>query len=206
MERGQYIRLISTNQKEIDAFNLEHKFIYRYVPMERLLDILQNENITFVNPQKWNDPFDNLLFRLLTENELKGTFLNSIYCLCFTLTPHSQAFWKTYSPDGFSARLKINTTNFLNILGNLNDKVWLGKMQYILEKDLVKTFQNTKELKASLKLKEPNDTFLKLFHYKRIPFEYENEVRLLIQAEPIKLGVRKVQIKPRVLFEEIRLD
>ncbi|MCX6159082.1 MAG: DUF2971 domain-containing protein [Ignavibacteriae bacterium] len=206
MNEGQYYRLVEANNKEIIIFCNEHKYIYRFLPLERLLDMLQNDRMIFVSPRKWKDTFDNFLFRVIDEKEINNTFLNKIYSLCFTLNPHSQAYWKTYSPEGHGVRIKIKTKDFLSILTKLENKIWIGRMKYNYEKILVEKLSQTVGLKQSLFLKEPNDLFLNMFHLKRMPFKYEEEIRLLILAQPKISGLRKVKLIPSDIIEEIRLD
>lgn len=205
MRPGEYIKISKSNQSKINAFINKNEYIYRYLPMDRMLATLQKATLTFVNPDKWKDPFDNFLFKQ-TLRAGSTSFLKSLYCLCFTLNPHSQAYWENYSSDGFAARFKINTKNFINFLLSIKEPVWLGKMEYLYESKLVEKIKNIKGLKEAISRNGPNDLFLKAFHYKRMPFKYEEEIRILIKGQENPQGLRKYKIDIRGIIEEIRLD
>jgi len=51
-----------------------------------------------------------------------------------------------------------------------------------------------------------SNSFLEAFFYKRKPFEYENEVRLLIKSKPTKNGLKRIKIKDHSFIKEIKLD
>jgi hypothetical protein len=53
-----YTRLLDTNSPAIDKFCQEHKYIYRYLPFERFLEVLHKKQLAFISPIKWNDLFE----------------------------------------------------------------------------------------------------------------------------------------------------
>jgi hypothetical protein len=65
---NEYIRILDSNNQLIDKFCQEHKYIYRYFPFERFLEVLHNKQLAFISPIKWNDPFDNFLFKHKIKN------------------------------------------------------------------------------------------------------------------------------------------
>lgn len=205
MKQGEQIRLIESNRELIDEFCKENEYIYRFLPLERLLEMLHKNEITFVSPNKWNDPFDNFLFRQ-NEKNIKS-FLDRYFVLCFTHNSHSQAFWKTYSPNGLGVRLKLRPKVLLELLMNSKHKVWLGKMNYVYETKFVEEIQSKIGLKSNLKDNEPNDIFLNAFHLKRRPFKYEDESRISILSKDAKNdGLIKLKFSPDNLISEIYLD
>lgn len=85
-------------------------------------------------------------------------------------------------------------------------KVWLGKLIYIKEKTFIEKLQNTVNLKKTLEGATVNDTFLQLFHLKRIPFEYEKEVRFIFEASSTKDNLKRIDIKLSDIIQDIYLD
>jgi hypothetical protein len=63
MKEGEYMILNESNKELIEKFCIENEYIYRFLPLDRFLDTMQNSKLAFVSPKKWNDPFDNFLFR-----------------------------------------------------------------------------------------------------------------------------------------------
>lgn len=203
--KNEYIRLLDSNNKMIDKFCRNHKYIYRYLPFERFLEVMHKKQLAFISPTKWNDPFDNFLFKYEIQNK-ENTFLNKLFVGCFTLNPHSQAYWKTYAPEGYSVRLRFRTSKLFDAIKNLNDKSWYGELNYKRETEIIEIFQNTQGLKDSLENDEVNDTFLKVFTLKRMPFEYEKEVRIIIESKPLKDRIRRINIDLESLISDIYLD
>ncbi|MEN9372199.1 MAG: hypothetical protein RL152_1145 [Bacteroidota bacterium] len=56
--KNMYTRLLDTNSPAIDKFCQEHKYIYRYLPFERFLEVLHKKQLAFISPIKWNDLFE----------------------------------------------------------------------------------------------------------------------------------------------------
>lgn len=204
MKEGEYIILNNSNRELIDKFCLENEYIYRFLPLERFLDTMQNSKLAFVSPKKWNDPFDNFLFRQEIKN--KNTFLNKLFVLCFTHNPHSQAYWKTYASEGHCIRLRIKTKEFLQLMLNEKNRVWLGKMKYLNETKIVEELQQTIGLKEAIEEDKINDLFIKTFLLKRRPFKYEEESRIIVQSNPNESGVRKLSINLKDIIKDIYLD
>jgi len=204
MQEGEFIVFNDINNDTIDKFCGENEYIYRFLPLERFLETIQTKKLSFVSPKKWNDPFDNFLFRQEIKNN--DNFLNKIFVLCFTQNPHSQAYWKTYANEGFCVRLKIRTKELIELLRNSKDKVWLGKMKYLNETKLVEELQQTKGLKKSLEYDKINELFIKTFLLKRRPFQYEKESRIIVQSNAVESGIKKFNIDIKKIIKDIYLD
>jgi hypothetical protein len=194
------------NKKRLEAIVKHYPVIYRYVPINRMLQLLQKNQIAFINPRKWSDPFDNFLFRVLDKAELEASFLDNICVACFTLNPHSQAYWRNYSTDTWAARLEIRTHELLECLLDENEDVWLGRVKYIAESELRARLKNKNGLKASLVGQSPNRTFIEFFHLKRWPFKYEDEIRIMLHCKKAKDGVKKFPVEAPKIIKSIRLD
>lgn len=204
MKEGEYIYLNKSNQNAIDKFCEENEYIYRFLPLERLLETLQTSRITFVSPKKWNDPFDNFLFRQELQND--NNFLNKLFVLCFTQNSHSQAYWKTYAPEGYCVRLRIKSSELLSLLNNDKLTVILGKMKYLNETKIVEELQQTIGLKKAIEKDRINDTFIKTFLLKRRPFKYEEESRIIVQSKANESGLRRLPINIKKVIKDIYLD
>lgn len=204
MEEGNFIQVLNKKKNDIEFFQ-SGKYIYRFLPLERLLETLHNKQLTFVSPTKWNDPFDNFLFR--QQGISRDSFLNRLYVMCFTHNPHSQAYWKTYSPNEHCVRLRLRKDILIKVMKSIPEKVWVGKMKYEYETKLVEKLQNTKGLSTSLQKQNPDDIFLKTFHLKRMPFKYEEESRISILTLKEKpKGLRKINFEPTQLISQMYLD
>jgi|SaaInlStandDraft_1057018.scaffolds.fasta_scaffold160936_1 hypothetical protein len=201
----KFFKVGKNSLKDFNKFIDEHEFVYRFLPMEFLLDTIHNNRMIFTNPSKWNDPFDNFLFKI-SDIDPKKSFTSSLFCQCLTTNHHSEAYWKTYGGSGFAARLKINTSEYLNFIEGRENQFWIGKMEYLNETKLIENIKAIQNLKSDLSKSNVSNSFLEAFFYKRKPFEYENEVRLLIKSKPTKNGLKRIKIKDHSFIKEIKLD
>lgn len=205
IKAGEFFKVGKTTVVNLDEFIEDHEYIYRYLPMEYMLDIVHTNHMTFINPRKWNDPFDNFIFKV-SEGASEKSFTSSLFCQCLTLNPHSQAYWKTYGGSGFSARLKLKSSEYLTLIREHAAQLWIGRMKYMRESSLIEKIRAIPNLKSDLSKSHVSDSFLEAFFYKRKPFEYENEVRLLIKSNPTENGLKRFRLKDNSFIKEIRLD
>lgn len=205
MARSKFVLLNDNNHGVIEDFFIENDKIYRYLPLERFLEILHSNSLVFVSPKKWSDPFDSFLFHQIDESN-SSSFLNKLFVGCFTQNPHSHAYWKTYAPEGYSVRITLSVKELLKTLFNSNYKIWIGKMNYLLERDFIAEIENIPGLFESLSQNSVSDSFLKAFTLKRKPFEYEEELRIIVQSEPNQTGLKKIKINTKALIKDIYLD
>jgi hypothetical protein len=131
----------------------------------------------------------------------KGQFLkkkNASFINCWIMNKHeSYALWKNYLSGGKTGvAIKTNVNKLIksiNICKN-DEEIFLGKIQY------------TNFIKGNIE-------FYKLITSKRIYYNYENELRLIIFSEPefefldtskqiLKSGLR-INIDPKILIDEI---
>ena len=180
--------------------------IYKYLPIEYMFDTIANNHLIFVNPSKWKDPFDNYLFRITEGKEFTHSFIKKVFCYCLTLNPQSEAYWNAYSKEGgYAARITFSTTRLIEILKNRKEQIWIGKMEYVNEKEFIERIKSINDLKSDLFHRSLKESFLKAFKYKRNPYEYENEYRVLIYSRSTKKNLKRIKVD-RSLIKEIRID
>jgi hypothetical protein len=51
--------------------------------------------------------------------------------------PHSQAYWKTCVPEGYSVRLHFDTRKLFDLILNLKDRAWFGELNYKRETEII---------------------------------------------------------------------
>lgn len=206
MIKEEFILLNEDFDAHIESISNEHQYFYKYLPLEFLLDSFENGDLIFVNPNLWNDPFDNYLFKVAEEEFKDKTFTKDLFCYCMTLNPHSQAYWNTYGNGGFAVRMRINTREFLRVMKSSNLKVWIGKLKYYAETDFIRELRSIKGLKSELNSQMITPSFLRGFILKRKPFEYEREVRILIESSRRLDNLKRLNAKMPQIVNELRLD
>lgn len=181
------IHVLNITHKEL--FN-DYKTLYRFVPVERLLQILIEKQITFVNPELWEDPFEKMY--ISGTYNVAGTkktwpLRNKIFSLCWTKTAASEAFWKGYTPLNDGVRISLNTEKFAYYLESFHEvDVYVGRVDYRLTNDILRYKKDKDYMRNKLLSDNPYEN-LELLLLKRKTFKYEDEIRfILIPRKKIK--------------------
>lgn len=197
---------------------LSKKLLHKYMPLERVLEMLTNQSLWFANPTIWKDPFE----RRFIENvyDIGGAkkafpWKDRVYCMCTTQTATSEAYWNAYSAGEIGVSIKFNRQNLLNELDRLaaeGNRIYIGKVQY----------QQTQDIKAAITrnaflnpLGTPitslgkEELKVRLLLLKRMAYQYENEVRFFIvrdKAAKQTGTLLKYSIPNTDLIDSISLD
>ena len=197
---------------------LAKRLLYKYMPLERALEMLTNRALWFSNPTIWKDPFE----KRFIENvyDVDGVpkpfpWKNRVYCMCATQTATSEAYWNTYSAQEIGVSIKFNRETLLDELDHLaaaGNRIYIGKVEY----------QKTQVIKGSLsgnvflnptgkKLLNLGKEELKvrLLLLKRLAYQYENELRIFIVRDKVakQTGTTlKYSISNTDLIDSITID
>lgn len=201
-------------------FENPNQLLYKVMPLDRVLEMLEKQRWAFVSPTLWIDPFEKafilaefnhngIKFNLpIKPKNLAGKPTYQLFATCLTETNESEAFWKTYSPNSDGIRITLKPFVLKTALSNLqNFDVYIGKALYEDYNDLYR-FNGDEELWNKLNSKTINESHLNLMLKKRLPFEFENEIRiLLVRKKSMSLSITKVLIKSiKELINNITLD
>lgn len=172
------------NIKEDDF--LSSKLLYKHMPLENALRTLKNKTLWFANPTTWPDPFEKRFIEakyMREGKEVEFTWKGRIFCTCMSQTQSSEAYWNAYSRGEIGIELRIRREVLLEELkihAAIND-IFIGTVEYMKTADII-----TKELKnipfsPSIAMSPNSQEFAaRLFLLKRIAFQYEDEVRIIV--------------------------
>lgn len=159
--------------------------LWRYLNFTKFLSLLEEDALFFSRVDLLEDPFEGSFSRVNTKmrpliypKNMQGSY-NNVYdhfkkLRRFTLvncwhenTHESIAMWKIYSKENEGVAIK---TNFSSLSGSFRssdpENVYIGRVQYAdYEEEFI-----------------PESNSMAPFMYKRKSFEYEHEVRALIQG------------------------
>jgi len=182
--------------------DVHEKYLYRILPLEWFLQMLKTGNNTLVRPDKWDDPFEQLITKYahldLRKNvwfpNEKPTLYGAMektdwFAQCWSKSSNSDALWRVFSHDTKQRCVKIVTTFDLleQSVEHINPKeasFFIDDVAYAktLKKDypsiLKQWFDKYKERTKSFK----QCCELSLLLTKRWAFKHEEEVRLLVYA------------------------
>ena len=190
--------------------------IYRIFSIKRFKELIKTKKLVLVNPYKWDDPFENFFLRANAIDQ-DGSLVslqniaNSWYGQCWTFNKESDALWRIYSSDKDGVRVKTTVKKLFSSVWNDNDKFkslnyFIGAVEYKSRKEIEEFMNNTSFW--DIAIGGQNDGFAKLLCIKRLEFQHENEVRLLIHDNNNigKNGRFGIDIECENIFEEICLD
>jgi hypothetical protein len=184
------------------------KPIYRIMPIHRLLDAFEQKALALLEPEKWDDTFENLLLKGLIQHSSSDAIANeiirnSIYGQCWTLHRETDAMWRIYSPDKQGVKVKTTIEKLIKALISSSEErkersCFIGKVDYLNQKDLVSKLTGI----AGMFGRDAAESLL----YKRNEFKHEREVRLIYTMYSQDRNVHKFKIDPNVLFDEVVFD
>jgi hypothetical protein len=169
-----------------DISDLDQK-IYRIFSISRFKELIMNNELVLVNPQKWDDPFENFFLKANAVDEhgdsvSLGSIARKWYGQCWTFNSESDAMWRIYSQQKDGVRVSTTLRKLFSVLWDIKDQYaglrhFIGKVSYQHRGEIEKFMEEHSFLDISIG--GQNDMFGKLFCIKRLEFSHEAEVRLL---------------------------
>ncbi|MBQ0153865.1 MAG: hypothetical protein KBS70_03665 [Bacteroidales bacterium] len=159
------------------------KSFYRYMPLSRVLPMLQKQELTFASPALWADPYEQ--YFLETDYSAFGYIQPKIYCACFRNDQlNEEASWYMYTKGkeptikvtfdvGLLLRSLYQRTQLLNI------DMYLSKVVYLSTDDIQSITSNPMMYHQYFD-KFNERQYVRLMSLKRTSFAYENERRLFL--------------------------
>ena len=188
------------------------KFLFRIIPFDTLLHMLNEKKNTLVNISKWEDVYENFLLKENIIVKDKGysiaSLSNRYFGQCWTTKATSDAMWRIYSPDKKGVRIKTTIGRLWDSVdsGIKDGRCVIGKVQYIqlskIKEDIVNSLPFTIKTFSNL-------ITLSLF-VKRSSFSHENEYRLIYvcdkDSEDNGKIIKEVSIDPQDFIINIYFD
>jgi len=198
------------NYINLDESDLD-KPIYRIMPINRFLQLLEVKKLTLVKPKKWDDPFENALLNcdVITADGEIASFAakDSVYGQCWTFHRETDAMWRIYSHNKDGIRVTTTPRKLLEALNKAepkfhNIRCFIGKVSYLETEDLLDTLQ-------SINLFATNGSGIaESLLYKRTAFAHEREIRLIYTGDDDACvsDVFQFDIDPKNLFSRLVFD
>lgn len=143
------------------------EYLYRYISFETFVGMIQDQALTFVLPELWDDPkegaaLENALSSLKTvyERLMFLSMRSKTFCQCWTTLEESDAMWRIYNYGNRSLRIK---TSF-------------SKARQLNNVDIIPVIYSNDPMPFK---EEEKFDFRKAISCKRLAFEHEKEIRLI---------------------------
>lgn len=212
------MKIIGNTNKRLD----KSPYIYRIEILDRFYQLLDNKELVFVNPDKWEDPLENLIFnaQIIKNGKLfKNPAKNNIFAQCWSYEGDSYGIWKIYTTkendDGITKRhmgVRITTKldNLPQISRNNNGKYYYGVVNYQPKYKLDKLPKDKNVIEA-LQKQKPCQRHLETLLIKRKSYSYENELRLFAIPNRLPLidknkQLCRLSIEPNEFITSVRFD
>ena len=160
------------------------KALYRIIPFDSLLQMLNEKKNTLVNTSLWEDSYENFMLKnrfLVNGNDYTlDNITDKWYGQCWTTKMSSDALWRIYSPDKKSVRIKTTVGRLWDSTMSYKDgKFIIGKVQYFPQSKI----QEDLESGSPYRLKEVTDMMINSLFVKRNSFSHESEWRLICHCD-----------------------
>lgn len=210
MAINQYSR--SVRMKGLNGQN----FVYKYIPLEYLLQLIRNRKLRIGKVSDWEDPYENFFLKsnFYTYVSFYERFVqvgtdeirNHTYGQSWTLIEESDAMWRIYSQDKNAVRLKIKIDNLFNIVYTEDScmaTTSIGEVKYKTDEEITSWIGSIPKESLNIGKIAEEGLFIK-----RKPFEHEKEVRIIISksTENAAEDFLEFRIPNLDVFEEFVLD
>ncbi len=188
------------------------KSLFRIIPFDSLLQMLNEKKNTLVNTSKWEDVYENFMlkenFVVNGKTYTIADLSNKYFGQCWTTKASSDAMWRIYSPDKKSVRIKTTVGRLWDSVSaeKKDGRYAVGKVQYIsqsrIEEDIINSSPFTLQALGDLMT-------LSLF-VKRSSFSHESEYRLIYVCSKGSVDegktIKEVTINPLDFILNIYFD
>lgn len=181
------------------SFPSDKKTVFKYMPLDRFVKSVDDKVLTFVSPEKWYDPFEQLYYGI--DCSKKGYYTEDIVCMCISekSSTNEDASWRVYAgPSNKTVRISIEQDKLLQLLENYatskDYEVYIGKVNYSFEKKDIQGLHNMSSPYYNVFFPKTMrvEHYLSLMLLKRSAFKYENEVRIFMVKNNISEKLVKI--------------
>lgn len=197
-------------------------YLYRIELLDRFYKMLDNQQIVFVNPDKWEDPLENLIFNAKVIKDGKpyqNPAKHSIFSQCWSYEGDSYGIWKIYTTkaddEGIVKRhMGVRITTHLDRLVHLSKmnggQFYYGLVNY-LPKYKMDKLPGDDDIRRALSITKPSLPHLETLLLKRKSYAYEREIRLFAipskkYIDPQQKFLCRLRFKPTDFISSLRFD
>ena len=187
-----------------------NKALYRIIPFDGLLQML-NEGMNYlVKIRLWEDMYENFILKEALKCDGKEIGMNSLsevfYGQCWTSKMSSDAMWRIYSPDKKSVRIKTRLGKLYGTTCSDKGASVVSQVKYYSQAKIEDDIQHLPVLSKGQFI----SLMIQSLFVKRNSFSHESEYRVIYiansQVEPVEAPVKAFHINPYDFIENIYFD
>lgn len=170
--------------------------LFRIFRFSDLSNAVANNKLTFISPEKWEDPFEKLIFRQTVKTEDQNVYSVACLCMSYDRIENEEAAWNRSGSDISSVvRVEFSFNKLVKELAKQKDyEFYFSVVDYSLPRRDIISVSRYYQNNGFSNIHE----YLNALSLKRKAFAYENEIRLFI--------VKKNAEEPLRDFESIDCD
>jgi hypothetical protein len=181
------------------SFPKDKSTVFKYLPLDRFVKMVDNNELVFVSPETWYDPFEQLYYGINCSS--RGYVTEDIACMCVSekSSTNEDASWKVYAGSNDKAvRLSIEQEKLLHLLEDYAKangfEVYIGKVDYSFERTEIEKLHNASSPHHNdyFPAAMTREHYLSLMLLKRGAFKYENEARIFLVKDTISFDANKL--------------
>ncbi|MEQ9168600.1 MAG: DUF2971 domain-containing protein [Fulvivirga sp.] len=203
--------------------NLKSKpYIHRIELLARFYSFLSSKELVFVNPDKWEDPLENLIFNskiLKGGKSIQNPAKEKIFSQCWSYEGDSYGIWKIYTTKAddsgvvkrhMGVRITTNLEKLNEITKSNKGEFYYGLVDYKWKYELDKLPKDNKIIEA-LKMTTPDKKHIETLLIKRKSYSYERELRLFSIPDASMVDKRdkhlcRLKLEPLDFITSVRFD
>jgi len=168
---------------------------------ERVVELFEKRETYLAHPSRWEDPY---------ESRLRHKASDALFAQCWSKSPQSDAMWRIYSPDRLSLRIRTTRLKLRNAIKegikSESYKMRLKDVEYLRQ---IVLNDRLSKLAVALEDRFTPSLAADALQWKRLAFQHENEVRLVVYRESgigdPEDGLR-IKVDPFALIDDILID
>lgn len=189
----------------------EHTPLYRIVPFDSLLQMLNEKTNILVHTDRWEDVYENFLVNevFMRDGQEMPIYMlaRRFYGQCWTSRMSSDALWRIYSHDRKSVRIKTTISKLeASLPSNYKDGFFLiGKVDYYSQSKIDGDLRTLEQVTMD----QLSFLMLQSLFVKRSSFSHESEYRLVFMRDrdpKSRFDVVSIPIDPLSFIESVYFD
>ena len=195
--------------------------LWRYMSFEKFVDILNTESLFYTRAYKFEDTFEGVIPRPIMDAYQKALshhapeehrpgvmkiikiWRKHVMCNCWHQNrEESKEMWDNYGANNDSVAIKTTMGKIKNSLSGTDFDAFIGKIKYLSQRTYEENYTHNflEGIENGLELYKKWTYFP--YFYKRKQFEYEREVRIIIDIDPFIEDVLRNQPAEAILDTE----
>lgn len=184
--------------------------LYRFLRLDRFLDLVSHRILLLRKPHTWDDPFENFLSKTTIDDNGQSVgfnLTNDYFGQCWTLREECDGMWRNYCSLDCGVRIGTTSEKLIQAIWNGTDtftplQTFVGRVRYLDDGSLKAELAGCSEYGHPL-MNSSGRGIAQMLLIKRTEFDYEEEVRALVSDDKMVGDTKTFVIDPRGFIDSI---